>query len=105
MKLVLSTIPPNEAAQMARTLVSEGLVACVNIVPAVQSIYRWQGELCDDTESMMIMKTTGDHVQPLMDRIRQLHSYDVPEIVSLDIDDNGSNPDYVKWVFDSVSGR
>ena len=105
MKLILSTIPQKDAAQMARTLVSERLVACVNIVPAVQSIYTWDGELCDETESLMIMKTVDTRVSPLMARIRELHAYDVPEIVSLDIDENASNPDYVKWVMASVGKR
>ncbi|MBN2718217.1 MAG: divalent-cation tolerance protein CutA [Deltaproteobacteria bacterium] len=102
MKLVLSTIPPNDAAEMAHTLVTEKHVACVNIIPMVRSIYTWKGELCDDAESMMVMKTTDDKIAGLIDRIRQLHSYDVPEIVALNIDENGSNPDYLKWVLASV---
>ncbi|MBN2525455.1 MAG: divalent-cation tolerance protein CutA [Deltaproteobacteria bacterium] len=105
MKLILSTIPPNEAPAVAKTLVSEQLVASVNIVPAVQSIYTWKGNICDDTESLMIMKTTAARVPSLIERLKALHSYEVPEIVSLDIDENGSNPDYVKWVLESVSRK
>jgi periplasmic divalent cation tolerance protein len=103
MKLILSTIPPAEAKSMARTLVNEQLVACVNIVPMVESIYRWKGEVCEDAESLLIMKTTDALVPQLLDRIRALHSYEVPEIVSLDMDEKGSNPDYVKWVLASVA--
>ena len=88
---------------MARTLVNEQLVACVNIIPLVESIYWWKGEVCEDAESLMVMKTTDEMVPRLIERIRALHSYEVPEIVSLDIDENGSHPDYLKWVIDSVS--
>ena len=105
MKLVLSTIPSKDAKSMARTLVNERLVACVNIVPMVESIYWWKGEVCEDAESLMVMKTTAALVPQLLDRIRSLHSYEVPEIVSLDIDENASNPDYVKWVMASVIGQ
>ncbi len=104
MKLVLSTIPPKDAKSMARTLVHEQLVACVNIVPLVESIYWWKGDVCEDAESLLVMKTTEALVPRLLDRIRSLHSYEVPEIVSLDIDENSSNPDYVNWVLASVAG-
>lgn len=103
MKLVISTIPNTEAQQLAQTLVTEKRVACVNILPAVQSIYRWNGELCHDEESILFMKTTNDKVAELITRIKSLHSYEVPEIISLDIDPNASNPDYIQWIIDSVS--
>ena len=105
MKLVFSTIPQSEAGVVARQLVTEQLVACVNILPTVQSIYTWKGEICEEPEALMLMKTTADRVEALIRRLKALHSYEVPEIISVDIDENGSNPDYLAWVRESVGRK
>ena len=91
-----------EALTIARTLVEEKLVACVNIVPRIRSIYRWKGEVCDEEEQLLIMKTRSNLFSGLQDRIRELHRYEVPEIISFPIADG--LPDYLKWVMESTVG-
>jgi periplasmic divalent cation tolerance protein len=100
-RVVLSTFPSAEkAAEVARILVEEQLCACVNIIPAVRSIYRWQGEVSDDSEALAVIKTTSECFPPLADRLRSLHPYEVPEIIALDVAD-GHAP-YLAWVAQSV---
>ena len=89
-----------EALTIARTLVEEKLVACVQIIPGIRSIYRWKGEICDEEEKLLLMKTRSALFPALQDRIRQLHSYEVPEIVSFPIADG--LPDYLNWVIDNT---
>lgn len=101
MKLVISTAPPGEAPGLARKLVEEGLAACVNVIPGVRSVYRWDGEICDDGESVMLMKTTEEVAPALCSRLGELHSYDVPEAVVVEASGEG-NPDYLSWVEKSV---
>ena len=86
--LVLSTIDTHqEAEQIAQQLVEERLAACVNIVPKITSIYRWKGALERTTEHLMIMKTAEDRLSSLIHRIKELHPYDVPEVIALSIDE------------------
>ena len=100
-RVVLSTFPSaDKAAEVARILVEGRLCACVNIVPAVRSIYRWQGEVSDDSEVLALIKTTSERFPPLADRLRSLHPYEVPEIIALDVAD-GHAP-YLAWVASSV---
>lgn len=92
-----------EALTIGRTLVEEKLVACVNLVPQIRSIYWWKGEVCDDQELLLVMKTTTSMFDSLQSRIRELHSYEVPEIVALSV--AKGLPDYLKWVVESISQR
>ncbi len=85
-----------EASQIGRALVDERLVACANIIPGVLSIYRWKGEVCNDEECLMVMKTKTSLIPMLKDRIVALHSYEVPEIISFQIDQG--LPQYLDWV-------
>ena len=95
--VVLSTFPgPDQAAAVARTLVEERLAACVNLVPAVRSIYRWQGAVQDDAEALAIIKTTDERLPALRERLAALHPYDVPEILALPVAD-GHAP-YLAWL-------
>ena len=96
-QVVLVTAPSEEVATtLARALVEEGLAACVNVVPRVRSIYRWQGEVRDDAESLMIIKTTTPRVPSLTARVTELHPYEVPEVLALEV---GSGlPGYLDWV-------
>ena len=89
-----------EALTIARTLVEEKMVACANIVPHIRSIYRWKGEVCDEDEQLLIMKTRSELFPALQDRIRKLHSYEVPEIISVPIADG--LPDYLNWVVENT---
>ncbi len=95
--MAFSTAPSAEiAAEIACVLVKEGLVACVNIVPAVRSIYQWEGKLCDETEVLCVMKTRADRVEALRARLVELHPYQVPELIVLDVT-SGHEP-YLAWV-------
>jgi periplasmic divalent cation tolerance protein len=95
--VVFSTFPSaDKAAEVARTLVSENLVACVNVVPGVRSIYRWKGELCDDSEVLAVMKTTSERADALIARLVALHPYEVPEALALPV--TTGNAKYIDWV-------
>ena len=100
--VVLSTMPDDErAATIARALVDGGVAACVNLVPGVRSIYRWEGAVADDREQLAIIKTRRDRVDALLVRLRELHPYDVPEAIVLPV--AGGHPPYLAWVAQAVS--
>jgi periplasmic divalent cation tolerance protein len=99
--VVLSTFPDAEtAARIARVLVDERLAACANLVAAVRSIYRWQGAIQDDAESLAIINTTTDRYPALAARIAELHPYEVPEIIALPMTDG--HPPYLAWLAGQV---
>lgn len=99
--IVLSTFgSADEARTVARTLVEEKLVACANLLPAVESIYRWQGAIETATEVMVLFKTNIDRYYRLEERLKELHSYELPEIVALPVQ-VGLLP-YLRWVDESV---
>ncbi len=95
--VVFSTFPnEDKAAEIARTLVSEGLVACANLVPPVRSIYRWQGEVCDERETLAVMKTTRERFDALRARLVALHPYELPEVIALPVE--AGHAPYLEWV-------
>lgn len=99
--VVYVTAPDSDtAAGIARTLVQERLAACGNIVPGLRSIYRWQGEVHDDPEVLLILKTRAERVAELADRVVQLHPYDLPEVIALPV--SAGLPAYLQWVGDNV---
>ncbi len=96
--LVLSTVDTQqEAERIARHLVEERLAACVNLVPKITSIYRWKGALERATEHLMIMKTAQDRLASLTQRFKELHPYEVPEVIALSIEEGDST--YLEWIF------
>lgn len=100
--IVFSTLPDvNQANHVAKTLVEEGLAACVNLLPAVQSIYRWQGQIESSAEVMLLIKTTEQAYPELEQRIKALHPYELPEIMA--ISPAAGLPAYLDWVVQSVS--
>jgi periplasmic divalent cation tolerance protein len=100
-RIVLSTAgSEDEARRLARHLVEHQLAACVNIVPRVESIYRWQGKVESSQEWLLLIKTSAEKFPAVRDAIRELHSYDLPECVALTIEDG--SPDYLQWLADSV---
>jgi len=100
-RIVLTTASSEEeAAKIAHQLVERRLAACVNIVPRVESIYRWQGKVESAEEWLLIVKTTAERFPAVRDAIRELHSYELPECIALTVDD-GSLP-YLNWLGDSV---
>lgn len=101
--VVYVTVPADKAPELARTLVERRLVACVNIVPTVRSIYHWKGEICDEAESLLVMKTSGWRFDALCRAVVELHPYDVPEVVALPIV-AGHDP-YLHWVDTETTPR
>jgi periplasmic divalent cation tolerance protein len=85
-----------EALAIARGLVEERLAACANIFPAVRSIYRWEGEICDEPECYLIIKTQKKLFGSLQEKVRALHSYEVPEIIALPI--AAGLDAYLEWI-------
>ncbi|MHC4605772.1 MAG: divalent-cation tolerance protein CutA [Planctomycetota bacterium] len=89
-----------EGEKIARALVEEKLAACVNIVPGVTSVYFWEGKLNVDPEHLLVVKSTRAKCGDLVRRVRELHSYDVPEVITMPV--SAGSPDYLKWVENSV---
>jgi periplasmic divalent cation tolerance protein len=98
MRVVLCNAPADAAPVIARTLIERRLAACVNLIPAVRSIYRWEGRICDDAEVTMLMKVAVTGVHDLRKAILELHPYQMPEIVVLGVDVDVSHRPYVEWV-------
>jgi periplasmic divalent cation tolerance protein len=102
--VVLCTFPDRETAQrIAHTLVESGLAACVNLLPGAQSIYRWEGKVESADEVLGIMKTTQEAYPKLEARVKELHPYDVPEIVALPLEK--AEPAYAKWVTEMTNSK
>jgi len=100
-KLVLTTAgSQQEAQQIARTLVDGRLAACVNIIPQIQSIYRWQGKVEDAQEWLLLIKMTDQAFERVRDAIGELHSYELPECISLSVEDGSAA--YLNWISESV---
>lgn len=76
---------PEEADKIAESLVEEGLAACVNIVASCRSVYKWKGDLVKDDEVLLVAKTKCSHFNAIEKRVLELHSYDVPEIIAMDL--------------------
>jgi periplasmic divalent cation tolerance protein len=85
-----------EADRVARTLVEERLAACVNIIESVRSIYRWQGKLESAGELLLLIKTDEQHLDLLQKRLTELHSYDLPEFLVLEV--SGGSEAYLHWI-------
>ena len=95
--LVLTTVQTVEQGNsVARALVEERLAACVNVLPVMTSFYRWQGAVESGTECQLVIKTTRDQMAAVGARIRALHSYELPEVLVVAVEDGGA--DYVNWV-------
>lgn len=99
--MVLTTLPVDaDGPGFAKSLVGERLAACVNLLAPMESVYRWEGNIEQETERQVVIKTSRDRVAMLWDRIRELHPYDVPEFLVLPIVDG--NDAYLRWVADST---
>src|ERR1035438_7992760 len=100
-RIVLSNAgSEDEARKIARHLVEQRLAACVNIVPRMESIYRWQGKLELSGEWLLLIKTTVERFPAVRDAIRDLHSYELPECIAISIEDGSSG--YLEWIAQSV---
>ncbi len=100
-RIILTTTgSKEEARKIANALVERKLAACVNIVPKVESIYRWEGKVESAEEWLLIVKTNADAFARVRDAIKELHSYDLPECVSISIDEGSE--EYLQWIGDEV---
>ncbi|HPG24502.1 MAG: divalent-cation tolerance protein CutA [Spirochaetaceae bacterium] len=100
-KVLFSTCGADQADDLARTLVEERVVACVNAIPGAVSHYWWQGSVQRDEEVVLVMETTAERLSRAMERLRALHAYEVPKIVVLDPED--VDPDYACWLRDVLA--
>jgi len=96
--VVLCNCPAEHAEPLARALLEQRLAACVNLLPGVTSIYRWEGRVCTEPEVTLLIKTASDRVDALREGIVALHPYSVPEIVVLRVDGAASSAGYLEWV-------
>lgn len=101
--VVLCTCPDGApAVDLAESLVGEGLAACVNRLPGVASCFRWEGRVQHETETLLLIKTTRERLAELTARIRDLHPYELPEVIAVPV--KGGLEEYLDWVRASVSG-
>jgi len=89
-----------EGEQIARGLVEKKVVACVNIIPKIRSIYWWDGKVCDEEEVLLIAKSRKHLFPAICTTVKELHSYQVPEVIALSLMDGSQ--DYLKWVGDTI---
>jgi periplasmic divalent cation tolerance protein len=100
-KLVFTTAGSNEEARkIGRALVERRMAACVNIVPRVESVYRWEGKVEEAQEWLLVIKTTAAAFERVREAIRELHSYNLPECICVSIEDG--SPEYLQWIGESV---
>lgn len=92
-----------EARSIGELLVEERLCACVNIINNMESVYWWNGKIQSDKECILLVKTTENLVARVTEKIKQLHSYDVPCVISLPLSADEGNQEYIEWIFDCVS--
>ncbi|MGC2261095.1 MAG: divalent-cation tolerance protein CutA [Candidatus Sulfotelmatobacter sp.] len=101
-RIVLTTTGSEaEAQKIARHLVENRMAACINIVPQIDSVYRWQGKVEEAREWLLLIKTTADAFEKVRQAIAELHSYELPECVCLKVEDG--SPHYLQWIADSVA--
>ena len=101
-RVVISTAgTEEEGARIAKSLLERKLCACVNLVPKVRSFYRWEGAIQDDAEVLLIMKTTKEKLQRLSEHLAEIHSYDVPEVLAVAVDQGRAS--YLEWLEESCA--
>jgi periplasmic divalent cation tolerance protein len=99
--VIFVTVPDLDTGMvLARRLVQEGLVACGNVIPGLTSVYRWNGEIQEDPEALLVLKTTAEAIERLERRVDELHPYDVPEFLVLPV--SGGSDRYLRWVVGEV---
>jgi periplasmic divalent cation tolerance protein len=100
--IFVTTANEQDAASIGKHLVEEGLAACANIIPQIRSIYRWKGDICDESEALIMVKSREDLFERIRSRIRELHRYEVPEITAISLEKGDA--DYLQWI-ETVTGK
>jgi len=102
-RLAYITFSEKETAyDLGRTLINEGLVACVNLIDGMESMYRWKGQVESDQEIIMIAKTTQEYVRAMTQRVMELHPYECPCILTFSPNTDEGNPDYLQWLVEET---
>ena len=101
-RVVLCNAPPAEAGRIAEALVRERLAACVNVIAGVTSVYEWKGEVVTETESTLVIKTTSARMAALSARVKELHPYELPELIALPVHPTEGVTAYLDWVTKQV---
>ncbi|MFC2025376.1 divalent-cation tolerance protein CutA [Chloroflexota bacterium] len=101
--ILITTGTEEEAHKIAKVLLNQKKIACVNIVPRVNSFFWWEGKIDSDQESLLIIKTKASLLNEIVNLVREVHSYDIPEIIALPI--VGGNPAYLQWIGKEVKYR
>lgn len=99
--LYITTANSEEASRLGKTLVAERLAACANVVPVITSFFHWQGALCQESEALLLVKTTRDMAERVAARARELHSYENPAILVLEV--GGGSEDFLRWIAAEVA--
>ncbi|RUM28394.1 MAG: divalent-cation tolerance protein CutA [Aquifex sp.] len=98
--VVLITVPVDKGEELANFIVENKLGACVNVIPEVKSVYWWKGNIEKDKEALLVVKTSSEKFKELLEKVKGVHPYTVPEIIALPI--VAGNPDYLNWIEDSL---
>lgn len=103
-RIVLTTVADKDAAgRLAQRLVERRLAACVNIIGPIRSIYRWHGQVQDDVEFLLLIKTTAECAARLRTTLKSVHPYELPECVEIDVE--GGSAEYLAWIAAEASGE
>ncbi len=101
--IVTSVGTEQQAVEISEELISRRLATCINIVPCLRSIYRWKGKVCEDTEYLLLVKTPRRLFEEVSDAIRELHSYELPEILALDV--SQAEATFHEWILRMVERK
>jgi periplasmic divalent cation tolerance protein len=99
----ITTSGVSESKKIAKTLLKERLIACANIIPQIESLYLWKGEIEKDTESLLVAKTRSEKVDKVIKRVEEIHSYDIPCILQIQVKKGSGN--YLEWLESELSGK
>ena len=95
-QVFISCQDSGEAKKMVESLLADQIIACAQIIPTVESFYRWQGQIVNDRECLLMLKTRQQHFAAIKQRVRAMHSYDVPEIIAVPLVEGST--EYMKWI-------
>lgn len=98
--IYITTSNSEESEKIAKTLLKEKIVACANIIPQMNSFYWWEGKIEEDEESILILKTRKDHLDRVITRVKEIHSYDIPCILEIKV--KSASSEYLKWLEDQM---